>query len=199
MLNFQNCDFVFAATTPQDLEAFNSALPQVAFWGRSNVGKSSLINAITSRKALARTSKTPGRTQQINFFDINKTLVLADLPGYGHAQAAKADIKQWNRLIRLYLKHSRALRCVMLLIDARHGAMKNDLAMMDFLDEMAVSYQLVLTKADHLKEPDLLAQKETLQTIAKTHGAARPDILISSAETKLGIDDLRTFLWGMAT
>ena len=137
-----------------------AGLPEVAFAGRSNVGKSSLINALTGRRALARTSQTPGRTQQINFFDLGGRLMLVDLPGYGYAKAPKSTVAAWQRLVRQYLRGRSALRRICVLIDARHGFKEVDREFMDMLDEAAVAYQVVLTKVDQLRAgelPDLLA------------------------------------------
>lgn len=166
-------------------------LPEVCFAGRSNVGKSSLINALTNRKGLARASNTPGRTRELNYFNIDERLHVVDLPGYGYAKASKSDIARWTRLTRQFLRGRPNLRRVFLLIDSRHGLKPADLELMDMLDETAVIYQLVLTKIDKLKKGE--AEKvytRTLKAIAK-RPAAFPDIITTSSEKKTGIDILR--------
>lgn len=186
----QSFEFVISAASLAQLP--EAALPEVAFVGRSNVGKSSLINALTNQKKLAKISNTPGRTQQINFFRVAERLMLVDLPGYGYAQASQKAIKQWNQLIALYLQGRSTLRRVYLLIDARHGLKDNDLKFMDLLDSAAVSYQLVLTKMDKLRKSDASSRLlENQSQSIKTRPAAHPDILITSSETKEGIDTLR--------
>src|SRR6201999_616344 len=140
------CEFIWGAARPDDLPP--AKLPEVAFVGRSNAGKSSLINALTGRKTLARVSNTPGRTREINFFDLGGRLMLADLPGYGYAKVSKADHARWTELIFAYLRERATLRRVVLLIDARRGVLENDADVMALLDRAAVSYQLVLTKID---------------------------------------------------
>lgn len=190
------CTCLLAAAVPEQFPA--TALPEVALIGRSNVGKSSLINALTGRKNLARASKTPGRTQQIVFFNLGDRLMLVDLPGYGHAKAPPAAIKQWNGLIRTYLQKRPTLRCVGLLIDSRHGIMANDLEMMQMLDRAAVSYQVILTKADQIK-PLEREPRQTATTAALTrHPAARPSVITTSSETGLGMPELREMLAGFA-
>ena len=174
--------------------------PEIAFAGRSNVGKSSLINALTARKALARTSNTPGRTQELNYFvpdghsgeagDL-PPMALVDMPGYGYAQAPKAQVDAWTKLVFDYLKGRVTLKRVYLLIDARHGIKKNDEEVMDLLDRAAVSYQIVLTKADKIKAagvPRLI--EETAQKV-KRRPAAYPAIIATSSEKGLGLDELR--------
>ncbi|MCY4065501.1 MAG: ribosome biogenesis GTP-binding protein YihA/YsxC, partial [Rhodospirillaceae bacterium] len=153
LLFAQECSFVAGVVQVGGLPP--DALPEVAFAGRSNVGKSSLINALTNRKALARTSNTPGRTQQINFFDLGGRLCLVDLPGYGYARASKDKVRRWNALIRDYLRGRASLRRVCLLIDARRGLTPGDREIMGLLDASAVSYQIVLTKSDKLHESEL--------------------------------------------
>jgi GTP-binding protein len=167
---------------------------EVAFAGRSNVGKSSLINALTGQKALARTSRTPGRTQQINFFDLGERLTLADLPGYGYAKASKTEIAKWTELARLYLKGRAVLRRTCLLIDGRHGLKSTDLDLMKILDESAVVYQVILTKVDQVRAGDLekILQK-TADTLRK-HPAAHADIRLTSSEKGIGIPELRAEL-----
>ena len=192
------CTFLIAAAQPEHFGAIEVEYPEVAFWGRSNVGKSSLINALTGRKGLARASNTPGRTQQIVFFNMADALVFADLPGYGHAKAPQGDIKKWNAFIRYYLKTRTQLRCVLLLIDARHGVLKNDEEMMDFLDKMAVNYQIVLTKADQVRGGDPSARVAEVEASLKKHPAARPNALLTSAEKGQGIPELRAFVCGVA-
>lgn len=189
----RECAFVLAAGEPEHFESVPGALPEIAFWGRSNVGKSSLINAVTGRKALARASVTPGRTQQIVFFNMADTFMLADMPGYGFAQAPKADIRKWNRLIQYYLETRSRLRCVLLLIDGRHGVLKADEESMTALDKLAVNYQVVLTKADQAKG-GAEATRQAVAAAIKKHPAARPDVIVTSAEKKAGIEDVRRFL-----
>jgi len=192
------CDFVLSAVQPENFNLIDVDLPEVAFWGRSNVGKSSLVNAITGRKGLARASNTPGRTQQIVFFNMAGSLLFADLPGYGHAKAPKAEVVKWNAFIRYYLKTRQKLRCVMLLIDGRHGIMKIDQEMMDFLDRMAVNYQVVLTKADQIRGSDPAQMVAQTRDLLKKHPAARPEPILSSAEKDIGLKDIRAFLMTIA-
>ena len=167
--------------------------PEVAFAGRSNVGKSSLINALTGRTSLARVSVTPGRTRELNFFTLGKdaVLYLVDMPGYGYARASKSEIKGWTRLIRDYLKGRRELKRVFLLIDARHGIKPNDEETMTAMDEAAVSYQVVLTKADKPKAAELEAIKAKVAEKLAKHPAAYPQVLTTSARMGSGIPELR--------
>ena len=167
--------------------------PEVAFAGRSNVGKSSLLNALTGRKAIARASVTPGRTQELNFFEVGEPtrLRLVDMPGYGFAKAPPEVVRQWQRLVRDYLRGRVVLKRVLLLIDARHGIKPPDAEMMAMLDEAAVGYRLVLTKADKIKPTELAAVMERTVAGARQHSAAYPELLATSAETRAGIDALR--------
>jgi GTP-binding protein len=167
--------------------------PEVAFAGRSNVGKSSLINALTGRTSLARVSVTPGRTRELNFFTLGKdaVLYLVDMPGYGYARASKSEIKGWTRLIRDYLKGRRELKRVFLLIDARHGIKPNDEETMTAMDGAAVSYQVVLTKADKPKAAELEAIKAKVAEKLAKHPAAYPQVLTTSARLGSGIPELR--------
>jgi GTP-binding protein len=192
LLFAQACEFVAGATDAAALP--RARLPEVAFAGRSNVGKSSLINALTGQKALARVSHTPGRTQQVNFFDLGQRLTLVDLPGYGYAAVGRERVDAWSALIRAYLKHRPNLRRLCLLIDARHGLKDSDRQTMDELDKSGLSYQLVLTKADQLK-PDALAgrQRDAVAEAAR-HRAAHPAIIVTSAFEGSGIPELRAEL-----
>jgi GTP-binding protein len=167
--------------------------PEIAFAGRSNVGKSSLLNALTGRKAIARASVTPGRTQELNFFEVGAPtrLRLVDMPGYGFAKAPPEVVKKWQRLVRDFLRGRVVLKRVLLLIDARHGIKPPDAETMAMLDEAAVGYRLVLTKADKIKPSQLDAVCAATQAEARKHSAAYPDLLVTSSETKLGIDALR--------
>lgn len=167
------------------------SLPEIAFAGRSNVGKSSLINSVLGRRDVARTSNTPGRTQEVNFFDLAKTLILVDLPGYGYARESKSKIKAWNELIRLYLRGRASLKRVFLLIDSRHGLKANDQEIMEMLDEAAVSYQLVLTKCDKLKPLEVEKVLELTSQEAVKHAAAFSEVLTTSSVGKKGIETLR--------
>jgi GTP-binding protein len=173
-------------------------LPEVAFAGRSNVGKSSLLNALTNRKTLARVSNTPGRTREINLFDLGGKLTLADLPGYGFARVSKAMSADWRRLIEAYLRGRPQLRRVCLLIDARHGANENDKTMMEILDEAAASFLVVLTKIDKLNPTQAAEAVNAAAALAKGHVAAHPDVIATSADTKAGIPELRAHLANLA-
>lgn len=164
-------------------------LPEVAFIGRSNVGKSSLINALVGQNHLARTSGTPGATRQLNFFNLNDVLHLVDVPGYGYAKAAKKDVSTWQGLLFDYLRGRRQLARAFVLIDARHGVKEADNDMLTRLDDAAVSYQFVLTKAD--KAEDIEAVSERVLAVARKHPAAHPGLVTTSAHGKLGIDALR--------
>lgn len=183
------CDFVLGVADLRQLPAADKA--EVAFAGRSNVGKSSLINALTGRKALARTSHTPGRTQQLNVFDLGGLLYLVDMPGYGYAKVSKTQKKEWDKLIRSYLRGRPNLRCVYVLIDARHGLKDNDKEIMAMLDEAAVSYQIVLTKADKVKDQELAKTVAATEATLKKHPAAFPQILKTSAHKDINVDILQ--------
>jgi len=165
---------------------------EIAFAGRSNVGKSSLLNALTGQKGLARTSNTPGRTQELNIFETADTLLrLVDMPGYGYAAAPKAKVEAWTRLIRQYLQGRPTLRRVFLLIDSRHGLKKADEPLLDLLDQAAVSYQVVLTKADKIGATALADVTETVRSGLARRPASHPQILVTSSEKGTGIAELR--------
>ena len=173
-------------------------LPEIAFLGRSNVGKSTLVNALTGRRLLARTSQTPGRTRQINFFALDRRLLLVDLPGYGYAEAPHSAIKAWTQLVRRYLRERGTLRRVCLLVDARHGLKDPDRPVMRLCDEVGLSYQVVLTKVDKLPPPARLAAAEAVAAELASGRAAHPEIHLTSAETGLGIAVLRAAIAGFA-
>jgi len=166
-------------------------LPEVAFAGRSNVGKSSLLNALTGRRNLARASQTPGRTRELNFFELEGKLVLVDLPGYGYAKVAKDRSADWNALVRAYLQGRPTLKRLLLLIDARRGIMDSDRDAMELLDRAAASFQIVLTKSDSCRPAELAARAREVAAEAARHAAAHPAALATSAETGLGIERLR--------
>ena len=166
---------------------------EVAFAGRSNVGKSSLLNALTGRNGLARTSNTPGRTQELNLFDVGEPLVfrLVDMPGYGYAEAPKDVVRKWKHLVNDYLRGRATLKRVLLLVDARHGLKPVDREAMELLDKPAVSYQIALTKGDKIKPTALDSIHAKVSEDARKHPAAHPDIIATSAEKGLGIPELR--------
>ena len=189
LLFAQTCDFVMGVRTEVDLPPVE--LPEVAFAGRSNVGKSSLLNALTNRRTLARTSNTPGRTREVNFFRLGGRLMLVDLPGYGYARAGKEEIARWNELIGDYLRGRGNLLRVYLLIDARRGIGAPDRKVMELLDKAAVVYQVVLTKIDKVKPGPLGKVQAATEGELKRHGAAYPEILATSSKNKIGLELLR--------
>nr|WP_286829995.1 ribosome biogenesis GTP-binding protein YihA/YsxC [Kordiimonas sp. UBA4487] len=186
-------DFIMGAVSLGTLPGADR--PEVAFAGRSNVGKSSLVNALTGRKTLARTSNTPGRTQELNYFEMgaemNTPAYLVDLPGYGYAKIERKKVNAWTRLVKDYLRGRPNLRRVMLLIDSRHGLKENDREIMHMLDEAAVNYQIVLTKLDKLKVADRDKILKKTQEDAKKFIACHPIIMATSSEKGWGLEDLR--------
>ncbi|MGB5950593.1 MAG: ribosome biogenesis GTP-binding protein YihA/YsxC [Parvibaculum sp.] len=178
------------------------SVAEIAFAGRSNVGKSSLVNALTGRSTLARTSNTPGRTQQLNFFELGPAgkaaLMLVDLPGYGYARETKSTVAAWTRLVVDYLRGRASLRRVLLLIDSRHGLKDSDRSIMALLDEAAVSYQIVLTKTDKLKPGELQLRLEEVGAAIKRHVAAHPSIIATSSVEGTGIAELRAEIASLA-
>ena len=191
------CDFLAGIASIDALPA--PGLPEIAFAGRSNVGKSTLINALTGRRSLARTSRTPGRTRQLNFFDLGGRLMLVDLPGYGYARASKTEIAQWNRLVRAYLRGRAGLKRLCLLIDARHGLHDSDRALMAMLDEAGVAFQGVLTKADKTSGTALQANRDRVRADLAGQIAAHPRLIVTSARTQAGVPDLRAELAALAS
>ncbi|MDR1333665.1 MAG: ribosome biogenesis GTP-binding protein YihA/YsxC [Holosporaceae bacterium] len=179
------CQFIAGAASSEQIPKY--FIPEVAFAGRSNVGKSSLINALVGRKDCARVSKFPGRTQQINFFSLQNKISLVDLPGYGYAAISKKMRKAWDDLILNYLIGRQNLRRVFLLIDSRHGIKKNDEEIMNILDDCAVVYQIILTKVDEISNPDV----DKVMAELATHTAAHPSIIATSSEKNIGIQAVR--------
>ncbi|CAO3419091.1 ribosome biogenesis GTP-binding protein YihA/YsxC [Azospirillum endophyticum] len=196
LLFAKECDFVWGANALNQLP--EADLPEVAFAGRSNVGKSSLVNALTGRKTLARTSNTPGRTQQLNFFNLGDRLKLVDMPGYGYAKESKEKVEAWNDMVRRFLRGRVTLRRALVLIDSRHGLKPNDHEIMDMLDRAAVPYVVVLTKADKVKPADLDKVRRDTELGLKKHPAAFPDIHVTSSEKGTGIAELRASLATLA-
>ena len=187
------CRFVKGVTHESGLPLSDRG--EIAFAGRSNVGKSSLINALTGRRALARTSNTPGRTREVNFFDLAGLYYLVDLPGYGYAKASKTSIAKWHKMTRAYLLGRASLRRVYQLIDSRHDLKPNDLELMDVLDRGAVSYQIVLTKVDKISKEKREHVQFKVSEAIRTHPAAYPEVLLTSSEKKFGIKDLQDALF----
>lgn len=183
------CTFLKGVVNVADLPA--DALPEVAFAGRSNVGKSSLLNALVGQKALARTSNTPGRTREVNYFLLDERAYLVDLPGHGYARAAKEDIAGWNALVRDYLRGRASLRRVFFLVDARHGLKDSDTPALELMDASAVSYQAVLTKSDKVKASELESVIERTKKDLAKRPAAHPEIIATSARKGTGLAELR--------
>ncbi len=196
LLFAKECQFVAGAATLAMLP--DLPLNEVAFSGRSNVGKSSLINALTNRNTLARTSNTPGRTQQINFFNLGEALYLVDLPGHGYAKASKTKIEAWTKLVNTYLRGRPKLRRVCLLIDSRHGLKESDREVMDMLDTAAVNYQVILTKVDKSKQSELKSILEKTEKELAKRPAAHPEILKTSSAKGIGIEELRAEIASLA-
>ncbi len=192
----QDCRFVTAAARLDQLPP--EAGPEIAFAGRSNVGKSSLVNALTGRHTLARTSGTPGRTQQLIFFDLGGRLTLVDLPGYGYAQVARTQVAAWTRLLKAYLQGRVTLRRACLLVDARHGLKASDREIMGLLDHAAVPYLVVLTKADKVPAAELERGRTEVAAGLRRHRAAFPHPFPTSAEKGTGIPELRAELARLA-
>lgn len=186
------CVFAAGAPTPESLPS--ESFPEIAFIGRSNVGKSSLVNALTGKDMLARVSNTPGRTQQLNFFRLGDRMMLVDMPGYGYAKASKDAIYEWNLLIDAYLKDRGNLKRLCLLIDARHGIKDNDREFMHKLHVYAVPFVTVITKTDKIKKAELDDVKASVETEIKKIGPAWPKAFATSSEKGVGIDELRLFL-----
>jgi GTP-binding protein len=196
LLFARDCAFIAGAADSSALP--DETLPEIAFLGRSNVGKSSLVNALTTRRMLARTSQTPGRTRQINFFALDRRLMLVDLPGYGYAAASKSAVASWTRLVQHYLRGRASLRRVCLLIDARHGLKEPDRPVMQLCDAAGLSYQIVLTKIDKLAPAARAATADAVAAELARHSAAHPEIHLTSAEKGLGIAALRATIAGFA-
>ncbi len=188
----QNCHFFYAAQSIHQLP--DPLGPEIAFAGRSNVGKSSLVNALTGQRALARASGQPGRTRQLNFFNLGDRLTLVDMPGYGYAQAAREVKRDWQGLMFDYLRGRPDLRRVVLLLDSRVPVKDSDEAAMGLLDRAAVTYQLVLTKSDGIKPPALARKLDAITQLAKKHPAAYPEVLATSASNGTGMEALRAGL-----
>lgn len=186
------CDFVLGVAALPQLPFADR--PEIAFAGRSNVGKSSLVNALTGRKTLANVSNTPGRTQQLNFFDLGGKLYMVDMPGYGYAKVSKDQRSGWQDLIRAYLRGRPSLRSVFILIDSRVGFKESDLEIMEMLDETAVSYRIVLTKVDKMKAPALEKIRAAISGRLEKRAAAHPDVLSTSAEKGMGIPEMRAVI-----
>ena len=186
------CDFVWGAADLSQIP--EPVMAEIAFAGRSNVGKSSLVNALTGRSTLARTSNTPGRTQQLNFFNLADVLYLVDMPGYGYAKVSKNTRDNWDALIFQYLQGRPNLKTVLILIDSRHGFKETDIHLMEMLDKAAVNYRIVLTKVDKASKKDMAAMEKQILDVLGKHPAADPIIYQTSAEKNIGLEHLRAAL-----
>ena len=193
----KTCEFVAGAAKIEAVPI--NKIPEIAFVGRSNVGKSSLLNSLTQRKSLARTSKTPGCTRQLNFFQIEDKITLVDLPGYGYARASRKEVEGWNELIKDYLRGRPNLKQVCLLIDSRHGVKKNDEEIMSLLDELAVSYQIILTKTDKQSKKGIEEIKNKIENMAEKHAALHPEVVETSSVSHDGLNYLRGIIARFAT
>jgi len=195
----QPCEFIKGVVNIDGLPDDDRV--EVAFAGRSNVGKSSLINALLGRKSIARTSNTPGRTREINFFTlgekVDERIYVVDMPGYGYARASKSLVEGWNQLIHQYLRGRATLSRVFLLIDARHGLKPNDIEIMEMLDEAAVSYQIVLTKLDKLKKAEQEKVVPQVKKLLAKHPASYPEVIGTSSVKSIGLDDLKQAVFGL--
>ena len=194
-LSFENCSFVKGVASVDGLDI--SSIPEIAFLGRSNVGKSSLLNAITKRSKLANTSKTPGRTQELNFFSLGESSYIVDLPGYGYAKASKDKRSDWQTLIKSYIAERRSLKRVFTLVDARHGLKDNDIEFFSFLDTYAVNYQIILTKIDKVKKTEMPKLLDEINIKIKEHPACNPEFLMTSAIKKSGISEIRDVMFSI--
>lgn len=186
------CRFIAGAASIPSLPEFGPA--EIAFAGRSNVGKSSLLNALVQRRDLAHVSAQPGRTQQINFYDLQGRLRLVDMPGHGYARVSRTISAQWSKLIEDYIRFRPTLKRVMLLVDPKAGFKESDISLMSLMDKAAISYQIVLTKIDRLEKTELEQLQEKIRIKLARRPAAHPEILLTSAEKKIGIEELRAHL-----
>ncbi|MDX1974089.1 MAG: ribosome biogenesis GTP-binding protein YihA/YsxC [Rickettsiales bacterium] len=191
------CEFIAGAATIESLPEMTH--PEFAFVGRSNVGKSSLLNALVGQKHLVRTSQSPGHTKQLNFFLLAEKMMLVDMPGYGYAKVGKQQLRDWDQLIKRYLMGRANLKRTYVLIDARRGIMESDEDFMTVLDNAAVNYQLLLTKCDSVKEADINSILQSSVKIIKSHPAAHPDIIATSSEDGRGIETLQAYLMELIT
>ncbi len=187
------CKFIIGSTDFNHFPKDN--IPEFAFIGRSNVGKSSLLNALVNQKSLARVSVTPGRTQQINFFSLNDRLLLVDLPGFGFAKAPKNLVRAWERMSLGYLKNSLNLKRLFLLIDSRHGFKASDLEFMESLEKYAIQYQLVLTKIDKANKQDILATIAKAKILIQNNAVIFPDMILVSSKDRKGLTELRNYIY----
>lgn len=195
-IHWPNCDFKIGAVKIDDIPPTHHN--EIAFAGRSNVGKSSLINAVTGRNSLVRVSRTPGCTRQLNFFLLDEKIYLVDMPGYGFAERGKKEIASWDRLIKDYLAGRPNLRRIFLLIDSRHALKPMDIQIMDLLDEKAVIYQIVLTKTDKISKDELDKAIKQVEAAGKKHPALHPTIIATSSEKGFGIEELRNEILQLA-